>query len=398
MGGIADSATWDDSFASTGVRSEQGRRSQAPTPGVARALRVLHCPTTCGGNPQHLARAERAVGLESWAVAFGENAFHYEADEVIESRLLIELKRWNVLWRAMRRYDVIHFNMGRTIMPPLVTSKGSSSQRFPSLLHDAYGVYARALGMRDLALLHRMRKALFVTFQGGDARQGLFSTPEIDILKAKAIANFDRYSDGIFYLNPDLAHFLPERAQFLPYAHIDLREWRPTRGKERKGRKPVVLHAPTDRAQKGTRFVLDAVATLRREGIDFEFLLVEGVPRREARAIYERADILVEQFVGGWYGALAVEMMALGKPVVCHIHEPDLRFVPNGMRDDLPVIRATGESVTQVLRQYLTLPMGALADLGAESRAYVEKWHDPVAIAKQLKQHYEVATAAKRAP
>jgi glycosyltransferase involved in cell wall biosynthesis len=397
MGGIPDSATGDDSFASTGGdRSEQRPRSQGPALGVRQPLRVLHCPTTCGGNPQHLARAERAVGLQSWAVAFGENAFQYEADEVIESRLLIELKRWNVLWRAMRRYDVIHFNMGRTIFPPLVTSKGSSSQQFPSLLHDAYGVYARALGMKDLALLHRMEKGIFVTFQGGDARQGIFSTPRSDIVKRKVIAAFDRYADGIFYLNPDLAQFLPPRARFLPYAHIDLQEWRPPASSRETG-KPVLLHAPSDRAQKGTQYVLDAVETLRREGIDFEFSLVEGVPRQEARPLYERADILVEQFVAGWYGALAVEMMALGKPVVGHIDEHDLRVVPEGMRADLPIIRATGDSLADTLRQYLALPVKALAELGARCRAYVESWHDPIRIARQLRREYETAMEGKRA-
>jgi len=242
-----------------------------------------------------------------------------------------------------------------------------------------------------------MGKGIFVTFQGGDARQGLFSTQRGDIVKRKVIAAFDRYADGIFYLNPDLARFLPPRAQFLPYAHLDLQEWRPPPPNGRDTGKPVLLHAPSDRAQKGTRYVLDAVETLRREGIDFEFLLVEGVPRQEARPLYERADILVEQFVAGWYGALAVELMALGKPVVGHIDEQDLRVVPEGMRADLPIIRATGDSLADVLRQYLTLPVKALAELGVRCRTYVESWHDPIQIARQLRREYETAMEGKRA-
>ena len=34
-------------------------------------LRVLHCPTSTGGNPQNLARSERLLGLKFKLVNFG---------------------------------------------------------------------------------------------------------------------------------------------------------------------------------------------------------------------------------------------------------------------------------------------------------------------------------------
>jgi hypothetical protein len=42
-----------------------------------RPIRVLHCPELVGGNAQQLARAERAVGLDSVAVAFDQTVFAY---------------------------------------------------------------------------------------------------------------------------------------------------------------------------------------------------------------------------------------------------------------------------------------------------------------------------------
>jgi hypothetical protein len=38
----------------------------------------------------------------------------------------------------------------------------------------------------------------------------------------------------------------------------------------------------------------------------------------------------------GWYGGLAVELMALGKPVLAYIREEDLSFVDPQMRYELP--------------------------------------------------------------
>ena len=86
--------------------------------------------------------------------------------------------------------------------------------------------------------------------------------------------------------------------------------------------------------------MLDAIARLQAEGSALELLLVEKLSHAEARRVYERADLLVDQLLAGWYGGLAVELMALGKPVVCYIRESDLKFIPPQMQQDLPIINA----------------------------------------------------------
>ena len=89
------------------------------------------------------------------------------------------------------------------------------------------------------------------------------------------------------------------------------------------------MHAPSHRGVKGTERVVEAVEQLRGEGIPLELELVEGRPHAEARKAYERADILVDQLLVGWYGAVAVELMALGRPVVCFMdEEPARRHAP----------------------------------------------------------------------
>jgi glycosyltransferase involved in cell wall biosynthesis len=369
-------------------------------------VRVLHCPYNVGGQPGALARAERELGLDSRAVVF-EQPSGYAADEVLRragvSRVEFERRRWRLLVRAVRDYDVVHFNFGRTLLPEPPT------WRDPSALHRVAG---SVLGLRDLPLLRRAGKRIVVTFQGDDARQGDvlrsryerslatelpgYYDPGGDAVKRRIVRAFDRWADRIFYLNPDLAHVLPPRAEFLPYAVVDPREWRPV---EREPRSPaVVVHAPTDRAVKGTRHVVAAVERLRADGVDVELRLVEGAPHSEARELYAGATLAVDQLLLGWYGSFGVELMALGKPLVCFLRHEDLGVLPAGMRVELPVESATPDDLPEVLRGLLARPSEELAEAGRRAREFVERWHDPLRVAARLKDVYEeiAATPSRR--
>ena len=373
------------------------------------ALRVLHAPHNVGNHPQQLARAERQVGLDSWCVSLEETYRRYPTDEVLvdptTSRALLEVKRWALVWRALRRYDVVHFNSGQSLLPPPEPFATYAKGQHP-VLRRAHFLYGRMLDMSDLRLLRRTGKGIVVTYQGDDARQGTswgrpgspFESPlgeladhytvEGDDAKRKAIAQMARFAHRIFYVNPDLRTVLPESAEFLPYASLDPREWEPVERREAAAR-PLVVHAPFQRGVKGSSYVIEAVERLQEEGVELEFVLLEGKTIEGARRLYERADLLVDQLILGWYGGIGVELMALGKPVVAHIREADLGVVPAEMRAEIPIIRATTETIYDVLREWLTERRDELPEIGRQGRAYVERWHDPLLIAAQMKRVYE---------
>jgi len=81
--------------------------------------------------------------------------------------------------------------------------------------------------------------------------------------------------------------------------------------------------------------------------------------------------------------------MALGKPVIAYIREEDLKFIPTKMKDELPVINATPDTIYRVLKKYITVDKNKLVSIGKKSRQFVERWHDPIRIAKRLKRDYE---------
>jgi glycosyltransferase involved in cell wall biosynthesis len=112
--------------------------------------------------------------------------------------------------------------------------------------------------------------------------------------------------------------------------------------------------------------------------------------------VYEDADLVVDQLLVGWYGGLAVEAMALERPVVAYLREEDLGFLPPDMRAELPVVSAEPATIYDVLKALLTTRRGELADLGRRGRAFVCRWHDPLRIAEELRADYEAAVASRR--
>src|SRR5881296_1930356 len=137
---------------------------------------------------------------------------------------------------------------------------------------------------------------------------------------------------------------------------------------------------PTNRSIKGTRYVEQACARLCAEGWPVELRVVENVPHPQVKDLIAQADLVVDQLLTGWYGALAVEAMALRKPVLCYLREEDLkRFVPFG--DRIPIVRTTKETLADDLRALLREPW-RWHELGAAGRRFIEECHDPLKIAR----------------
>ncbi len=365
-------------------------------------MKVLHCPEIVGGNSQQLAKAERELGVESKSIVFKQTYYLYSADEVLLSqnagRLRLEFSRWKLLFKAFF-FDVIHYNFGQSIMPMGIHFRDERIANYPLAIRFFIHCYTHALEMFDVRLLKFFNKKIVVTFQGDDIRQGDYCrnnfeitfathvsqnyyTHRSDLIKRRKVAKFNKFADRVYSLNPDLLYLLDSSAKFLPYSHISLDEWRISAATSNKI--PVVLHAPSNREVKGTQFLLDAVKNLKKKGLEFEFILIEGMSNAEAREHYERADILVDQLLAGWYGGLAVELMALGKPVISYIRDQDLAFIPQEMRCELPIINANPTNIEDILGSWIANQKAALIERGLQSRAYVEKWHDPRKIAKEV--------------
>jgi glycosyltransferase involved in cell wall biosynthesis len=134
--------------------------------------------------------------------------------------------------------------------------------------------------------------------------------------------------------------------------------------------RPLIVHAPSSRRRKGTEHVLAAI-----EGLDADLELVEGLHHEEAFERYRAADIVVDQLNAGWYGLFAIESMALGKPVVTYLHDEAVRRTEEAFGTRVPIVSATAETLREALRP-LVADAARRREVGAASRAYVERVHD----------------------
>ena len=307
-------------------------------------LRVTHLPVNMAGIAYKNVEALKRRGVDARLVVFKPQPFRPTEFDVNLNRpdgfLRAQLTQWRALAQLLPKTDVFHFYFGLTLVPRRL--------QFPIL---------RATG----------RKAVF-HFVGSDIRG---KTPEQLAYAQQADARVVGSYDAIRWV-PD--------ADVIPPG-VDLKRYTPSPG--RGGERPLVVHAPSRKASKGTEFVEAACAQLP---VDLD--VIHGVTHDEAVERYKRADIVVDQLNAGWYGLFAIEAMALGKPVVTFLHDEAVRRTEDAFGVTVPIANATKETLVEVLR-----PLVADADERRRrselSRAYVEAVHDDEKIADRLLALYE---------
>lgn len=377
-------------------------------------IKVIHLPSTVGGNPQGISKHLNKIGVDSQTWTFEQNYLGYPADKIINSNgdsfIIIQLKRIMALTYILKA-DIVFYNFGTGLFGPYMVPNPKKHSGFKYFFYFIYSFYCRVMANFEVGLCRLLDKKIFIQYQGDDARQGDYCRENFKINfanrvgedyynsasdsgKRKSIAFYGKKASKIYALNPDLLHVLPESAEFLPYSNISLVDWS-VHYNQLEDRPLRIGHAPSHRAVKGTDLILEALGDLKVAGFNFDLVLIEGVNNTKAKEIYKTVDIIVDQLFAGWYGGLAVELMALGKPVIAYIREEDMHFLPEKMRIDLPIIQAEPSTIRQVLEKILRMPRSELLEIAHRSRSYVEKWHDPMQIAQRIKSDMEFALTGK---
>lgn len=351
-------------------------------------MKVLHLPTSVGGNSWGLAQGEKALGLESEVLIDANNWLNYKSDICLglenKNKVFRIAKRLETFLKVRNKYDVFHFNYGSTLFD-----------------FASYGIH-----LLDLPF-YKGKKV--VTYNGCDARQkyptisrvdfsachqdncynGMCNSGRLDRIRQIRIIKMSNYVEHIFSLNPDLMYFLPqEKTTFLPYT---VAGWGEINTLEYKIYKKIkIAHAPTNRAAKGSDFILKALKNLQKKYKNIEVILIEKIPYDQALQMYREANLIIDQVLTGWYGGFGVEVMKMGKPLGVFIREEDLKFIPKEMAKDLKdtIINLNPYNIEEELSKYIE-NTNLLHHKSKSSVEYVNKWHDPLYVASLTKQVYE---------
>ena len=186
--------------------------------------------------------------------------------------------------------------------------------------------------------------------------------------RLRRIRMAEKYSDFIFS-RVDQAQL--QLRPFYRWNMMVIPEQIPHNPKQRK-EKPKVLHAPSNRKAKGTRYILSAFEKLKKEGVGFEVVLLENVPNEKAVEIYSDSDIIIDQLIFPGTGKFSTEGLAAGKVVMSHMN---YKGYPQNNPEDCPIIDVNSDSIYQELKNIISDydKRDKLASLG---RDYVCKYLD----------------------
>jgi glycosyltransferase involved in cell wall biosynthesis len=344
---------------------------------ATKTLKILHAPTNIGGMPLALAEAQRKLGHDARSYSTVPSTFKYPIDIQLDiyNNPEDQKEAFKNIFKFAWDFDVFHFYFGESL----------TKER-----------------LLDIPLLKLLNKKVVFYFCGCDIRDAKKVISQYDISACKecwpmlcsknrelAYKMATKYADVIFVSTPDLLEFLPGSV-LLPQPinleifdelirNIDV-------DRTPNGDKVIIAHAPTSQTLKGSKYIIKAIQELIDEGYNLEMSLIENRPYHEAISEYAKADIIVDQVLFGWYGQVALEMMALKKPVICYIRE-DLE---NHLGEEIPIINANPRNIKDVIKDQLS-QKETWKSLGEKGRAFVEKYHDALKVAQQALESYRHA-------
>lgn len=337
-------------------------------------MRVLHCPTNIAGQMWEYVQGLRALGVEATALTFASHAFGYQDDICLN--LPLEPSVWRRRTKLVKnfvnvlgRYDVIHFHFGGTLLPRYL----------------------------DLPILKLLGKKMVMNYWGSEVRlrdlairnNPFYNAPNVHVLgndneKVKRMKQVSRYMEAAIVADYELFSYVApffRQTVIIPQA-IDTSKYKPF-FPDPDNTNPLIVHAPSRKNVKGSSYIEEAVARLRKKYC-FDLLCLHQAKNEEVKEAFKKADIVVDQLVLGTYGVVSVEAMALGKPVICYIRDDLVSTYP----EDLPIVNANPNTIEEILETLVADPKLRL-ELGMRSRAFAERYHDSKVVAEKLVSLYE---------
>ena len=340
---------------------------------MERKHRIMHGLSEVAGQNSYSVQGLRFIGEDAETVIYYKHPFAYKYDKCLNINKshrfffpFYALKLLGFYIGALFKYDTFHFHFGHSIL----NNMELWSYR---LFGKKYFFEFHGSDLRD------QKKACEVMGMPFDEKE---ATSPKQHRRNKKICNS---ADGIVIHDDELIPYLPpvKNALYVVPLRVDIQQFEPCYPKDDNSHIRIV-HAPSKRVGKGTKFVLDAFEELKKKYDNIELVLVEGKTQQEAFEVYKTADIVVDQLYVGTYGVFAIESMALGKPVITYISEEMKERLP----ETLPIVSGGTKTIKDALELLINDPK-LRNSKGKEGREYVENYHDYRVIAHVLKDIYD---------
>ncbi|WP_410792794.1 glycosyltransferase [Kribbella sp. C-35] len=333
------------------------------------SVRLLVGPANFAGQGTRWARAleERVPTTKATSFAFFKGVLDYQVDYGVPARTYRRNPRWrlNFYNHVVRNYTHVLLEAARPIFGPLHGPDGSFE--IPHLLTKGLQVGLIAHGSDVRIPSRHAETEPWSPFPDLDDE----TVELLERNSTRAVELFTSYPGRVYVSTPDLLDYVPN-AVWCPVI-VDVDTWR-SDAPVLEHKLPVVAHAPSKSAMKGSELIDPIMESLAQRGL-ITYRRVEGVDPADMPAVYRDADIVLDQFRVGSYGVAACEAMAAGRIVVGHIaqHVRDRVAAETGL--DLPIVDATPDTVEQVVLDLIAHPERG-REVAARGPDFVEMVHD----------------------
>lgn len=327
-------------------------------------ISVLHAPYEISHQPSTYCEGLKRLGLNCMTIDYIPDKCEFNSDEeyCLARYGFFEkyYKTREIAARVIPQYDIFHFHYGMTLIEE----------------ND------------DIEIIQELGKKIVMNYWGSDIRIASIAKtmcPNMyvngtyeDNVRRRTESMGKRIRDCIV---PDYELYAYVK-DYYEHVHlvrqaINMSEYE-YKEPERKHGMVKILHAPTNRKNKGTEEIIRAIAHIKQK-YAVEFILAEGYKNKELMKLCADADIIINALGVGAFGIFALESMAMGKPVLSEISPYMKEHYPS----ELPIVNITKETIEEQLI-HLIEDVDDRINIGKQSREYVAKYHDSSVIAKQL--------------
>lgn len=330
------------------------------------------------------AAARHLDGVSGYVVALRNDRYDYPADELVPRATYLGDPDWQVrtLARARASWTHVLLEAGRPILGGLAGRDFVADAALLAASGVRVGLVFHGSEVRD----PRRHRATHEFSPFADPRTELTRTLQA---RCDALLAQVRSFDGpLFASTPDQLEYLPERSRWLPVV-VDTDAFSPEGAPAPLERdRPLVVHAPSNPALKGTADVQRVLGPLAERGL-IELRMVTGMAPEEAARLIRAADVVVDQLLLGLYGVLACEAMAAGRVVLGHVGDRLRARVVDQVGRDVPVVEATPRTLGEVMEALLD-DRDRARRVAASGPGFVTDVHDGRRSAAALAQFLDV--------
>ena len=341
-----------------------------PVSAPAGSVRLFIAPVNYAGQGWQWARAvERHlpdVGAVNMVCRIG-NDFRHPADNVVPLGFYAASTRWQRTQRDAVLHGFTHVMIE------------AEKQPFGAVLDESIESQARDLidaGVSVMMLCHGSDIRLPSRHMSRYSDSPFFDTmaplaPKLERIASRNRAVLDRLGLPVFVTTPDLILDVPY-ARWLPSV-VDLDLWRSDTAPLDRSR-PIVAHAPSKGATKGSELVDPILYKLDAEGL-ITYRRVSKVPFSEMPEVYRDADIVIDQVRLGDYDVVALESMAAGRVLVGHVSDHTRQHVREQTGREVPVVEGRPDQLEATIRA-IVRERDEYRNTALDGIQFVSEFHD----------------------